>query len=52
MKARKQSEGNSMAGEKRGLNIRQLRGSVWVLLGFMLWIGFFIGAVIMHAMTK
>lgn len=35
--------------EKKEIN---LRGSVWVLLGFMLWIGFFIGAVILHAMNK
>lgn len=26
--------------------------SIWVVMGFMLWLGFFIGAVIMHAMVK
>lgn len=26
--------------------------SVWVLMGFVLWIGFFIGAIILHAMAK
>jgi len=26
--------------------------STWVVLGFLLWLGFFIGAVIMHAMDK
>jgi hypothetical protein len=26
--------------------------SFWVIVGFMLWLGFFIGAVIMHAMNQ
>jgi hypothetical protein len=26
--------------------------SIWVVIGFLLWVGFFIGAVIMHAMNK
>lgn len=26
--------------------------SIWVVLGFFLWIGFFLGAVILHAMIK
>ncbi len=50
-KGKEQAE-KAITGEKRTAGIGQLRGSVWVLLGFMLWIGFFIGAVIMHAMTK
>jgi hypothetical protein len=25
--------------------------SLWVILGFVLWLGFFIGAIIMHAMV-
>ena len=29
-----------------------IRGSFWVIVGFVLWVGFFIGAVIMHAMNK
>ena len=28
------------------------RTSIWVMIGFMFWIGFFIGAVILHAMVK
>ena len=26
--------------------------SVWVILGFMLWVGFFIGTLIVRAMSK
>jgi hypothetical protein len=29
-----------------------IRHSFWVIVGFMLWLGFFIGAVIMHAMNQ
>jgi len=28
------------------------RVSTWVVVGFLFWIGFFIGAVILHAMVK
>ncbi len=42
----------SSDGKKREKKQINIGGSVWVLLGFMLWIGFFIGAVILHAMTK
>lgn len=52
MMDRKKPEKTSTSGENRAFGLSQMRGSVWVLLGFMLWIGFFIGAVIMHAMTK
>jgi hypothetical protein len=31
---------------------RALRASVWVIIGYIFWLGFFIGAVIMHAMVK
>jgi hypothetical protein len=26
--------------------------SIWVIIGFMFWFGFYLGAVIMHAATK
>ena len=36
----------------RNVNKPVMGHSFWVILGFMLWLGFFIGAVIMHAMNK
>ena len=32
-------------------NVRA-RFSLWVILGFMFWVGFLIGALIMHASVK
>ncbi|MBI3365776.1 MAG: hypothetical protein HY033_12820 [Ignavibacteriae bacterium] len=32
--------------------ILQPRISTWVIIGFTFWIGFFIGAIILHAMVK
>jgi hypothetical protein len=29
-----------------------IRSSFWVLIGYSFWLGFFIGAVIMHAIIK
>lgn len=26
--------------------------SIWVLIGFTFWFGFYLGAIIMHAVTK
>jgi hypothetical protein len=42
-------EGQPQQGDGKNLSAR---ASVWVLMGFVLWIGFFIGAVILHAMAK
>ncbi|HUN66154.1 MAG TPA: hypothetical protein VMW43_08620 [Bacteroidota bacterium] len=31
---------------------KSIRSSVWVLIGYSFWFGFFLGAVIMHAIIK
>jgi hypothetical protein len=33
-------------------SFKNIRSSVWVLIGYSFWLGFFIGAVIMHAIIK
>ncbi|MBI3765160.1 MAG: hypothetical protein HY277_01485 [Ignavibacteriales bacterium] len=53
-KMRKGSSLENADGSRRVSDEKKLhlQGSFWVVLGFMLWIGFFIGAVILHAMDK
>ena len=45
---------NTKAKEKKHHVVKKLvvGHSFWVIIGFMLWLGFFIGAVIMHAMVQ
>ena len=36
----------------RSLPLSRVRASIWVIVGYSFWIGFFLGAIIMHAMAK
>jgi hypothetical protein len=51
---RQQTAFNDRDGQKGQGDSPKLtaHASVWVLMGFVLWIGFFIGAIILHAMAK
>ncbi len=36
----------------RSSPLARVRASIWVIIGYSFWIGFFLGAIIMHAMAK
>jgi len=37
---------------ERPLTLSRIRASIWVIVGYSFWLGFFLGAIIMHAMAK
>ncbi len=47
-----QKEASAPSRRTPKINLMEIRASMWVIVGYAFWVGFFIGAMIMHSLVK